>query len=425
MYDLGSLLRKKAFSNGVWLYLLQFFNAVIPLLTLPYIVRILDTENYGIFSVALNIVIYMQVFVEYGFGMSATRKAALCQSENTKYDLNITFTAVVVIRTILMMVCCVLFAFYAFVYHVDSELCFSVAVLMFSLIGCCFQMNWLFQGLQDMKFISLVNIISRTISVILIFCFIHNKSDLLLYCFIYSITSVLSGLMSFVISVIKYHMRLVKITFTEIKKEFLEGFFVFTTQLSSKVFGAIGITFLGVFAPYSEVGIFSAIQKITNVLILTWNPITQVLYPISSEHMSKNFVTGKQFVYKMRRIILPVFVIMAICVALFSEFLISILFGPECARFYYWLFPLLLWVIIAINNNFLGIQILLGGGFDKDYSKCFQIGVMSSFLLNFILIYYYDGTGASIAPALSEAILCGMLLRHIRKIECYYEKYKG
>ena len=75
MYDLGSLLRKKAFSNGVWLYLLQFFNAVIPLLTLPYIVRILDTENYGIFSVALNIVIYMQVFVEYGFGMSATRKA--------------------------------------------------------------------------------------------------------------------------------------------------------------------------------------------------------------------------------------------------------------------------------------------------------------------------------------------------------------
>lgn len=424
MCDLGSLLRKKAFSNGVWLYLLEFFNAVIPLLTLPYIVRILDTENYGIFSVALNIVVYMQVFVEYGFGMSATRKAALCQCEKTKYNLNSLFTVIIIIRTILMMVCCVIFAFYAFVYHGDLELCFSVAVLMLSLIGCCFQMNWLFQGLQDMKFISLVNIISRTISVIFIFSFIKSKNDLLLYCFIYSISSVLSGLMSFIISVIKYHMRLVKITFAEIKQEFLDGFFVFTTQLSSKVFGAIGITFLGLFAPYTEVGIFSVIQKIINVMILVWNPVTQVLYPISSEHMSKNFVAGKQFVYKVRRFIMPVFVLMAICVAMFSKFLISILFGPECARFYYWLFPLLLWVIIAINNNFLGIQILLGGGYDKDYSKCFQIGVISTILLNFILIYYFHGTGASIAPALSEVILCGMLLRHIRKIECY-EKCKG
>ena len=423
MYDLGSLLRKKAFSNGVWLYLLQFFNAVIPLLTLPYIVRILDTENYGIFSVALNIVVYMQVFVEYGFGMSATRKAALFQCDNTKYNLNSMFTAVFIIRILLMLTCCVFFALYAFVYYDGTKLCLSVAVLMLSLIGCCFQMNWLFQGLQDMKFISLVNIISGTFLVIFIFCFIKNKNDLLLYCFIYSITSVLSGILSFVISVIKYRMRLVKITFAEIKQEFSDGFYVFTTQLSSKVFGAIGITFLGLFAPYTEVGIFSAIQKITNVMILAWNPITQVLYPISSEHMSKNFVAGKQFVYKMRRFILPVFVLLAICVAVFSKFLISLLFGPQFATFYYWLFPLLLWVIIAINNNFLGIQILLGGGYDKEYSKCFQIGIMSTFLLNYILIYFFHGAGASIAPALSEAILCGMLLRHIRKIECY-EKCK-
>ena len=422
MNELGSLLRKKAFKNGVWLYLLQFFNAVIPLLTLPYIVRVLDMDNYGIFSIALNIVVYMQVFVEYGFGMSATRKVAIGQGENAKNNFDSLFTAVFVIRIILTVICCALFVFYAFVYHDESELCFCVAVLMLSLIGCCFQMNWLFQGLQDMKLISLVSIISGTISVIFIFGFIKSKNDLLLYCFIYSATSVLSGLMSFVVSFVKYRMRLVKVTFAEIKQEFIDGFFVFTTQLSSKVFGAIGITFLGLFAPYTEVGIFSAIQKITNIMILIWNPIPQVLFPISSEHMNKNFVTGKQFVYKLRRFILPVFVLIAICVTIFSKFLISLLFGPESANYYYWLFPLLLWVIIAINNNFLGIQILLGSGYDKAYSKCFQIGVMSTFLLNFILIYFFHGTGASIAPVLSEAILCGMLLRHIRRIE-RFEKY--
>ena len=261
-------------------------------------------------------------------------------------------------------------------------------------------------------------------STVLIFLLVKTDQDLVLYSFLYTISPFLSGVIGLVIAVFRYNIHTVKASFAMIRKNLKSGWYVFTTQLSSKVFGAIGITFLGLFAPYTEVGIFSVIQKIINVMILVWNPVTQVLYPISSEHMSKNFVAGKQFVYKVRRFIMPVFVLMAICVAMFSKFLISILFGPECARFYYWLFPLLLWVIIAINNNFLGIQILLGGGYDKDYSKCFQIGVISTILLNFILIYYFHGTGASIAPALSEVILCGMLLRHIRKIECY-EKCKG
>lgn len=73
-------------------------------------------------------------------------------------------------------------------------------------------------------------------------------------------------------------------------------------------------------------------------------------------------------------------------------------------------------MLIAINNNFLGIQLLLGGGFDREYSKCFQISVLSTILLNFMLIYFASGNGAALAPVLSELILYIMLKINIHKI---------
>ena len=72
---------------------------------------------------------------------------------------------------------------------------------------------------------------------------------------------------------------------------------------------------------------------------------------------------------------------------------------------FYWLIPLLFWVLVSIDNNLLGIQTLLASGHDKEYGKAFQIGVFVTILLNLILSYTLKGFGASIAPVVSEIIL--------------------
>lgn len=398
------------------MYLLQFFNAVVPLLTIPYITRVLGKEQYGIFSVAFNIIVYMQVAVEYGFGMSATRKVAINKEINHKRLCKL-FSAVLFSRIIILCICGGICFAYCMYYRNNTQLCLSVVTLMLCLVGYCFQTNWLFQGLEEMKYISLINIVARTISVALVFVFIHNPSHLVLYCFLYAISPLVSGLLGFIISIIRYRVKIIRISIQDVINELKDGFFVFTTQLSAKVFGAIGITFLGIFAPYADVGVFSAIQKITNIMILAWTPITQVLYPISSKKMSQDFITGKAFVFKMRRLFLPIFALMALLVAAFSKPLVALLFGSDYAVHYYWVIPLLLWLVLAINNNFLGIQILLGSGHDKDYSKCFQIGVLCSVTFNFLLIYFFKGNGACIAPALSEAVLWIALAVQVHKID--------
>lgn len=404
----------KSIRNGIWMYLLQAFNTIMPLLTLPYVTRILNASEYGVFSVALNFIGYLQVVIEYGFGMSATRKVAL---SNRRQDVNALFSAVLYARFFLL-ICCTIFltAFITFT-KMNPKQATCILILMISLLGYCVQQNWLFQGMQKMKYIAIANIMARSISVALIFMYVKSEKDIYLYCLLYAVSPFLSGIVSLILARKEFHIMLVKTKLEDIWSELKQGWYVFTTSLSSKIFGAIGITFLGFFASYEIVGRFSALQKIPSVMLLAWTPISQVMYPEVSKKMCKSFYIGEKFVLSLRRKILPVFIIMSVIVALNAKLIVTIAFGDSYADYYYWLFPLILWLLVSINNNFLGIQILLGSGHDKEYSHCFQIGIISTIFFNAGLIYLWQGTGAAIAPLISETILGIALKIQVIKIK--------
>lgn len=407
---LPKILNNRLFLNGFWLYLLQFFNLVVPLLTIPYITRILGKESYGLFSIALNIVTYLQVIVEYGFGMSATRKVAIGESK----QLNKIFTTVILGRFILLLCSIGLSFLYLKLNENNQILCMSFIILTICLLGYCVQMNWVFQGKQEMKYISIVNVLGRAISTLMIFLLVKKPEDIFLYSLLYSISPFISGFLGLLLAKKKYKLKFVKVKYTDVINELKDGFYVFTTQLSSKVFGSIGITFLGVYATSSTVGVFSAIQKIPNVLVLLWTPIAQIIYPIASKEFKKSNNDGYSFVMKIRRKVLPLFFFVAVFIGIFAKPLIQIAFGKEYGAYYKWLYPLLIWLLLSIENNFFGIQILLGSGHDKEYGRAFNIGVASTILLNFFLIRSFAGMGASVAPLLSELVLNIMLRKEIR-----------
>lgn len=401
------LINKQTTKNGIWMYVLQFFNLILPIITIPYITRVMGRSAYGTFSIALNIITYLQVIVEYGFGMSATRKVAI----NGKKNINKLFTSVLMSRIILLIICCLISFAYVLIKIENTTLCLSFLILTICLLGYCVQVNWVFQGLQEMKYISIVNIVGRLLSTLLIFVLVRSTNDLLLYCFLYSISPFFSGFIGLSVVHKKYGFRCVKVSLNDIVKELKDGFYVFTTQLSSKVFGSIGVTFLGIYSVSSVVGVYSAIQKIPNVIILLWTPIAQVIYPLSSQHFNNSFGDGIAFVSKIKKHVLPLFIAFAVIISYFGKDIVVILFGVEYSEYYYWLWPLLMWLIVAIDNNFLGIQILLGSGHDEEYGKAFWIGVMCTIIINYLLIRQFGGDGASIAPLLAEVIL-NLLLRH-------------
>ena len=332
----------------MWLYSLQFFNTIIPLVTIPYITRILGASQYGVFSIQLNIVAYLQVVVEYGFALSATRKVTLMKENN---DLSGLFSRVTYSRGGLFLLVFMCTIAYTSISQQTPEENYCLMVLAISLIAYCFQQNWIFQGKQDMRFISITNIIARTVTTVLIFVFVKTSSDLIIYCILYSIAPLIANIIGTMVAIKKYSIKLVMVKIPELWIELKDGFYVFTTQLSSKVFSSIGITFLGFFASESLVGVYSALYKIPYVLLMLWSPISQVMYPIMSRKITEKFSDGIVFIRKIKYITLIIFGMCAFLISLCSHTIVMIFFGKEYMEFWYIVIPLLLWVLIGINNN--------------------------------------------------------------------------
>ncbi len=416
--SINKLVSSKVFKNGIWMYLLQIFNTVIPLITLPYVTRILGTTKYGIFSASFNLVGYLQVVVEYGFAMSATREIAL---SHTKEKINKLFSTIIYARLVLLIGCIVFSIAYLIFWHPDFVQILSYWLLAIMLLATTIQENWLFQGLEDMKYIAISNIIARTVTMMLIFRFVKGIDDLLIYCFLYAVSPLISNILGLIIAKLKYNIRFVKVNIKDVNKELKRGWYIFTTQFTSKVFGAIGVTFLTFFDTSSTVGIFSAIQKIPNAMILMWNPISTVLYPVVSKKMKDSFLNGEKFVLHIRKYLLLLFLAPTILFSVFSHPIVKIAFGESYAVNSTWLIPLLLWLFVSIDNNFWGIQILLGSGHDKEYSTCFLISVVATILFNLIFIKIWGGTGAAWAPFASELLLDVLLIIAVKKIELEYK----
>ena len=411
--DIKGVLKKKSVNNGLWLYALQFFNTIIPLITIPYITRILGAEQYGVFSLALNFTSYLQVAVEYGFALSATRQVAFLKNDK---DLSKLFVSVISARFILYFISLIATGCYVLLTNRSQEFYLCLVVLSVSLIGYCFQENWLFQGKQEMRFISISSIIARSITTIAIFCFVKTKKDILLYCILYSLSPVVTNMLGTIIAIIRYRITFVHLGIKDIFFTLKDGMYIFFTNLSAKVFGAIGVTILGVFGTEYQVGVYSALYKIPYILMLLWQPIAQVLYPISSKKIIDSYDDGRAFICKVRNYCLFIFGFIAILVAAFCKPLAQLLFGEEYSQYYYIILPLLIWMLLGILNNFIGIQTLVGSGHDKEYSKAFQIGVVCTVLINLVLIRLFNIIGTAFAPMLSEAVLCFLLIRQVKKV---------
>lgn len=412
MDKVNRIIHSKVFKNGVWLSLLQMFNTIAPMLTIPYITRVLGASKYGTFSIALNLIHYFQVIVEYGFAMSGARKIALNHSQE---EINKTYTSIFYSRVFLTIVSAlVLLIFIAFGNYNNSTL-ICLAILYIIIFSTTIQLTWLFQGLQDMRPVTIVSMISRIISLILIFWFVKSPKDLYLYCLLYGSTNLIYGIVGQFVGRIKYGIRLCKIKLKTIKEELIDGWYLFTSSAMSKIFGNIGITILGLVSTEFEVGVYSAVSKITTVAIMMFLPVSQALFPHVSRVFRDSAESGKKLVNRIALIVMGLFTCGSLLVFILRDTVVNIAFGSEYKNYSLLLLPLLIWMLFSILNNFLGVQILVASGRQKQYSRSFLISIAFLVVYNLIFVNTLKLYGVAIAQALSEITLSVFLAIAIRK----------
>jgi PST family polysaccharide transporter len=274
-------------SNFVSLSVLQGANYILPLITLPYLIRVLGVENYGLLAFATAVIAYLAIITDYGFNVTATRSISINRENHDK--VTEIFSSVMQIKFILMLL-----SFLILVGLIVSFEKFAkdweIYILSFgTLVGQFLFPTWFFQGMERMKYTTYLNILSKSIFTVAIFVFIQEKNDLYLVPLLTSLGFLVAGIWSLMIIKKEFGVSYQLQTISTIKQHFQEGWHIFVATLSGNLYGQGNVIILGLFATPAIVGYYSLAQKLSGVIISIFQVLTQTLLPYLSKLREQNY----------------------------------------------------------------------------------------------------------------------------------------
>lgn len=378
----------------------QILILILPLITTPYLSRVLGARGTGIYSYTYTIVNYFVLFGSLGVSLYGQREIAYAQQKKQKRKK--IFLELVIFRFITIAIAILIY--YIF-FMKTGEYSEYYRILLFEIMAGAFDISWFFQGLEEFKKTVTRNILVRTISVALIFIFVKKQEDLVTYMYIYSLADFIGNLTLWLY--LPKYFRGIKVKKLNLTNQIMPIILLFIPQITSKLYNMLDTTMLGkMISDKSETGYYEQSQKVIRLLLTIVTSLGTVMIP----RMANMFANGEknQINYYMKRSFSFVFLLsfpMMFGVISISKAFTPIFFGAgyeKTAILMSIISPIILLLGIA---NVLGNQYLLPTKRQKEYTISVGIGVAVNFILNYIFISLWASIGACIATVLSQIVV--------------------
>lgn len=395
--------RRRLLDNIAALYVLQGLNYLIPAALLPYLIRVLGMEMYGLLAFAQSFAQYFTVLTDYGFNYSATR--ALAQQEGNPDEASRLFSSVFVLKLLLTSAgVLVLYAIVTMVprFHLDAKY-FYVGYL--AVVGNVLFPVWYFQGIQQMRYISIVNGAARLLAAAAIFIFVRHPQDALLALAIQSGGLLLSGVVGTLVVFLHFHVRLVRPSLQEMRTALVEGWHLFVSTAAVSLYTNTNVFLVGALAGNIEAGYFSAAEKIMRALNGLIGPISQAIFPHVNTLVQRSRASALQFARKTLAYMVPITLFPCLAILLLAGPVVVLCFGHGASG----TIPVMRWismlpVIIAISNV-LGVQTMVPFGLDKQFSRILILAGLLNVILAVPLIRLYGAEGAGVSVLITETLV--------------------
>ncbi len=397
-------------SNFLSLISLKGIDFLIPLLILPYLVRTLGMENFGLISFSLSISIYFGSIMHYGFSITAVRDIARVrhnQDELSKmYSIFISTIIVLIIVSLLIFI--ILVTFIAslnefWILHLYS----FYFVAMQSLFPA-----WFFQGMEKMKYIAYINLSTKILFLLSLWLVVTRPDDYIFVPLLNGIMMMISVIISFWIIHKDFKIKFYTPSVSEIKNILIEGRHAFIVQFSPTLYNNTATFLLGYTASNTIVGIYASATK----LIDAFNSLAVLLSNTFLPYLSRNI----QKHLKFSQIMIGAGIVLTGIAFFFSDALIILFFSKEnliIAQYFKLLTPMILFIFIrfAYGPNYL---MLIGK------EKVYKNIVLYTCLLFFAIALYlipqfgiYGSIGIMLGASFLMAMLTTVAYKKINKNE--------
>ena len=398
----------------------EILGIVLPLLTSPYIARVLGAEQLGIFSYTYSIAYYFQLFGMLGLKFYGNRSIARVR-DNSKL-LNSTYSELLTVHIVVSSLSTIVYVIYVLTSSTDYQLYSILQGLMVA--STIFDISWFFFGIEKFKVIVMRNTVIKLVSVLLVFIFVRSENDLWKYVIIMAGAQLVSQAVMFLI-VKKY----VKFSFPKIHKlkyHIKPLFVLFIPVVALSLFKYMDKIMLGALGTKIELGYYENSEKILNIPLGIVLAFGSVMLP----KMSNLVVNEKQqSLDKYMQISFKYMSALAIAMA-FGMAAIAPVFAPifwgiefeKCSSLIQFLAISLPFSTIA---NIVRNQDLIPKGKDKYYSYSIVVGAIANLTINWILIPKYQAYGVVIGTVIAEILVCVVQLCFVWKEYDYYKYIKN
>ena len=388
------MLKKNLIYNLVY----QILILIIPLITAPYLSRVVGVSGVGTYSYTYSIVYYFMLLTLLGINNYGNRTIAKVRDNKEKRSKE--FWSMYILQLVMGTIMLILYLGYVLIFDVKyKQIALIQSLFIFSSI---LDINWFFFGLEEFKTTITRNTFVKIATVILIFLIVKNKDDLWKYTLIMSSMTVLSQVILWY--ALKNKVGFVKIQKKDIIKHIKPNLILFIPVIAISLYKMLDKVMLGSMTNVIEVGYFENAEKIANIPMTIISALGTVMLPRMSNIIAKG-EEDKVNNYITKSINFVMFLSMAMCfglVAISSEFA-PYYFGTEFKK---------TGILIALLSftfpflsfaNVIRTQYLIPREKDRDYIISVSLGAIVNILLNIFLIPMYKSIGACIGTIAAEA----------------------
>jgi len=397
---LKGLLKNNLVENFISLGIIQGINYLLPLITIPFLFNRLGVENYGLVNFSFAFIQYFLILTDFGFGLSATRFIASNRDDMGVVNrfLNSACLSRLFMACVSFMV--LLLCMFTIPKFADHKL---FTILFFGqVIGNVLNPSWFFQGMEKMKFNTIVHVTTRLVSILPLFVIVRKPEDYIYIPICYSGGSIIAGLCSMTIIKTQFKMKFFFTSISEIWSVTRDSAKYFLSRLSVSFFTNTNAFVLGLVCGDVAVGYYTLAEKIYVALNSLYGPVNQTIFPYMTKN--RNLPLFKKFLFYgfgINALILVVFYFV-------FPYLAPLVFENFAPESYSVLTILLFSNLLSLPATFLGYPFLAAWG-HPNYCN-YSLIASSIFHLTGLGILYLTGLLSIYSVAVMVVLCEGFLL---------------
>jgi O-antigen/teichoic acid export membrane protein len=402
---------RRLLKNIIALSALQAANMLLPLATLPYLLRILGPSHFGVYIFSQALIAYLVLLVDYGFNWSATGQIA--RAQNDLEAVSRIFWTTQAAKALVAVGALAFLLIGVFLIPKLAELRPVLLATFPVVIGTVLFPQWLFQGLERMTSVTISMLSARFLLIPLTFFLVHSPDDTWIAALINSMTTIAAGTFAMFLLARSRLVVPMKPRAEDVIEAFKEGWHVFISTAAVSLYTTTNSVILGILAGNIAVGYFGAADKIRNAAQGALGPLANAVYPRVTALFADDVDQAYSLVRKLLCVQTAAMLVVSITLFAGAEWIVRIAMGPQyeaAVNVLRWMafIPLL----VSLSNVF-GVQIMLPLGMKKKFSEILMVSGVFNLATLVPLALHYGAQGAAMSVLATEFLVTNYMALYL------------